>query len=138
VGTGLDVLLFALTLFLIWKQRCNRALHGLAAHSLVRDVLHVVLIGALLAAFVQTLNSYDGIPAPVLLLLMLLGVFSYVTSQTVFGRRVYSVVSNMVATRLSGINVHAVKQWIFGIMGVMCALAGAVVLKPVRPDETAS
>jgi D-xylose transport system permease protein len=63
---------------------------------------------------------------PVLLLLVLLGVFSYITSQTVFGRRIYSVGSNMEATRLSGINVQAVKLWIFGIMGVMCALAGLV------------
>ena len=126
IGTGLGVLLFALTLFLTWKQRRNRALHGLAAHSLVRDVARVLLIGAVLAGFVQTLNSYDGIPVPVLLLLVLLGGFSYVTSQTVFGRRVYSVGSNMEATRLSGINVQAVKLWIFGIMGVMCALAGVV------------
>jgi len=37
VGVGLGVLLFALTLFLTWKQRRNRALHGLAAHALVRD-----------------------------------------------------------------------------------------------------
>ncbi|WP_213941345.1 sugar ABC transporter permease [Pseudomonas sp. dw_612] len=126
IGTGLGILLFALTLFLTWKQRRNRALHGLAAHSLVRDVVRVLLIGAVLAGFVQTLNSYDGIPVPVLLLLILLGGFSYVTSQTVFGRRVYSVGSNMEATRLSGINVQAVKLWIFGIMGVMCALAGVV------------
>jgi D-xylose transport system permease protein len=126
IGTGLGVLLFALTLFLTWKQRRNRALHGLAAHSLARDVVRVLLIGAVLAGFVQTLNSYDGIPVPVLLLLVLLGGFSYVTSQTVFGRRVYSVGSNMEATRLSGINVQAVKLWIFGIMGVMCALAGVV------------
>lgn len=132
VGTGLGVLLFALTLFLTWKQRRNRALHGLAAHSLARDVVRVVLIGAVLAGFVYTLNSYDGIPVPVLLLLVLLGVFSYVTSQTVFGRRVYSVGSNMEATRLSGINVQAVKLWIFGIMGVMCALAGMVNTAPGR------
>jgi D-xylose transport system permease protein len=126
VGVGLGVLLFALTLFLTWKQRRNRALHGLAAHALVRDLLRVAMIGAVLAGFVTTLNSYDGIPVPVLLLLVLLGVFSYVTSQTVFGRRVYAVGSNMEATRLSGINVQAVKLWIFGIMGVMCALAGMV------------
>jgi D-xylose transport system permease protein len=125
-GVTLGVLLFALTLFLTWRQRHNRALHGLAAHSLVRDVLRVVAIGAVLAGFVYTLNSYDGIPVPVLLLLVLLGVFSYITSQTVFGRRIYSVGSNMEATRLSGINVQAVKLWIFGIMGVMCALAGLV------------
>ena len=117
VGIGLGVLLFALTLFLTWKQRRNRALHGLAAHSLLRDALRVVLIGAVLAGFVTTLNRYDGIPVPVLLLLALLGVFSYVTHQTVFGRRVYAVGSNMEATRLSGINVQAVKLWIFGIMG---------------------
>ncbi|MBX6493907.1 sugar ABC transporter permease [Pseudomonas syringae pv. tomato] len=125
VGTGLGVLLLALTLFLTWKQRRNRALHGLTAHSMVRDVLRVVLIGAVLGGFVYILNSYDGIPVPVLLL-VLLGVFSYVTSQTVFGRRVYAVGSNMEATRLSGINVQAVKLWIFGIMGVMCAFAGLV------------
>ncbi len=91
-------------------QRRNRALHGLAPHSLVRDLLRVALIGAVLAGFVQTLNSYDGISVPVMLLLVLLGVFSYVTSQTVFGRRIYSVGSNMEATRLSGINVQAVKR----------------------------
>ena len=32
----------------------------------------------------------------------------------------------MEATRLSGINVKAVKLWIFGIMGLMCALAGLI------------
>lgn len=32
----------------------------------------------------------------------------------------------MEATRLSGVNVQAVKLWIFSIMGVMCALAGLV------------
>jgi D-xylose transport system permease protein len=63
---------------------------------------------------------------PVLLLLALLGLFSYVTTQTVFGRRIYSVGSNMEATRLSGVNVQSVKLWVFGIMGVMCALAGLV------------
>lgn len=48
------------------------------------------------------------------------------TTQTVFGRRIYAVGSNMEATRLSGINVQAVKLWIFGIIGVMCALAGLI------------
>ncbi|MDB5755227.1 MAG: D-xylose transporter permease, partial [Massilia sp.] len=43
------------------------------------------------SAFVRTLNSYEGIPLPVLLVLALLGIFSYVATQTVFGRRVYAV-----------------------------------------------
>ena len=126
LGVALMVILFALTLVLTWRQRVNRVRHALPVPPLWRDAVKVLVIGAVLLAFVRTLNSYDGIPVPVLLLLALLGLFSYITTQTVFGRRIYSVGSNMEATRLSGVNVQAVKLWVFGIMGVMCALAGLV------------
>ncbi len=125
-GIALVIVLFVLALALTWRQRANRARHALPVPPLWRDAIKVALIGAVLLAFVRTLNSYDGIPVPVLLLLALLGLFSYVTTQTVFGRRIYSVGSNMEATRLSGVNVQSVKLWVFGIMGVMCALAGLV------------
>jgi len=126
VGVILMLILFALTLVLTWLRRTNRAQHGLPLPALWRDGVKVLIIGAVLLLFIRTLNSYDGVPVPVLLLLALLGLFSYVTTQTVFGRRIYSVGSNMEATRLSGVNVQAVKLWVFGIMGVMCALAGLV------------
>ncbi|RED03070.1 sugar ABC transporter permease [Ectopseudomonas oleovorans] len=126
VGSALGVLLFAVAVVLTWRQRSKRKTLGLTLAPLWRDVLRVVVIGVVLAAFIQTLNRYDGIPVPVLILLVLLGVFSYITSQTVFGRRIYAVGSNLEATRLSGINVQAIKLGIFGLMGVMCALAGLV------------
>jgi D-xylose transport system permease protein len=126
VGSVLGVLLFAVAVVLTWRQRSKRKTLGLALAPLWRDVLRVVVIGVVLVAFIQTLNRYDGIPVPVLILLVLLGVFSYITSQTVFGRRIYAVGSNLEATRLSGINVQAIKLGIFGLMGVMCALAGLV------------
>ncbi|MEM4988751.1 sugar ABC transporter permease [Collimonas sp. H4R21] len=126
LGIVLGIGLFALALALTWRQRRNRMQHALPVPPLWRDALRVLLIGLVLLGFVSTLNTYDGIPVPVLLLLALLGLFSYITTQTVFGRRIYSVGSNMEATRLSGVNVQAVKLWIFGIMGVMCALAGLV------------
>lgn len=126
LGLALAVALFALALVLTWRRRVNRQRHALPLPPMWRDAGKVVVIGLVLLAFVRTLNSYDGIPVPVLLLLALLGLFSYVSTQTVFGRRIYSVGSNMEATRLSGVNVQAVKLWVFGIMGLMCALAGLV------------
>ena len=126
VGSVLGVLLFGLAIVLTWRQRSKRKALGLVLAPLWRDVLRVAVIGVVLVAFIQTLNRYDGIPVPVLILLVLLGVFSYITSQTVFGRRIYAVGSNLEATRLSGINVQAIKLGIFGLMGVMCALAGLV------------
>ncbi|EAY71952.1 Ribose/xylose/arabinose/galactoside ABC-type transport system permease component [Burkholderia dolosa AU0158] len=67
-----------------------------------------------------------GIPVPVLLLLALLGVFSWIATQTVFGRRIYAVGSNLEATRLSGVDTDRVKLAIFALMGLMCAFAGIV------------
>lgn len=125
-GVVLGVLLFVLAVVLTWRQRVNLAHHGLPLAPLWRDGLKLAAIGLVIFEFVYTLNTYEGIPLPVLLLLVLLGVFSYVATQTVFGRRIYSVGSNMEATRLSGVNVKAVKMWIFGIMGLMCALAGLI------------
>jgi D-xylose transport system permease protein len=126
LGVALGLGLFAIAVFLAWSQRRSRAKHGLEQAPVWRDALKLAAIAAVIFAFVSTLNSYEGVPLPVLLLLALLGIFTYMTTQTVFGRRIYAVGSNMEATRLSGINVKAVKLWIFGIMGLMCALAGLV------------
>jgi D-xylose transport system permease protein len=125
-GVVLGLILLGVAVFLSWRQRRVHAQYGLPVAPLWRDGVRLLVVALVLLAFVRTLNDYEGIPLPVLLLLALLGIFSYVTTQTVFGRRIYAVGSNMEATRLSGVNVQAVKLWIFGIMGVMCALAGLV------------
>ncbi|MBQ5945950.1 sugar ABC transporter permease [Massilia sp. ST3] len=126
LGIALGVGLFVLAGVLAWRQRASQARHNLPVIALWRSVFRVALVGLVLAGLISTFNSYEGIPLPVLILLVLLGVFSYIARQTVFGRRIYAVGSNMEATRLSGINVKAVKLWIFGLMGLMCALAGLI------------
>jgi D-xylose transport system permease protein len=125
-GIALGVVLFAFALVLSLRRRAMLARHKLPVPAIWRDALRVVVIGLVLAGFVSTFNEYEGIPLPVLMLIVLLGVFSYIARETVFGRRIYAVGSNMEATRLSGINVRAVKLWVFGIMGLMCAIAGLV------------
>lgn len=126
LGVALGVLLLLVAGVLSWRQRASLAQHGLPLPAPWRDGVRLLVIGVVLFAFVRTLNGYEGIPLPVLLLLVLLGIFSYLATQTVFGRRVYAVGSNMEATRLSGVDVRAVKLWIFGLMGLMCALAGLI------------
>lgn len=126
LGIALGAGLFVLAAVLALRSRAALARHNLPVPAAWRGIVRVAVTGIVLAAFVSTLNGYEGIPYPVLVLLVLLGVFSYIAHQTVFGRRIYAVGSNMEATRLSGINVRAVKLWIFGIMGLMCALAGLI------------
>ena len=125
-GNALAVVLFALLVALTVRQRQNRLRYNLAVVPLWQDGVKIVAAGLVLVAFVTTLNQYGGIPVPVLLLLALLGIFTYIATQTVFGRRIYAVGSNLEATRLSGVNTNRVKLMIFALMGLMCALAGLV------------
>ncbi|MGN6809220.1 MAG: sugar ABC transporter permease [Trinickia sp.] len=125
-GIALAVVLFALLTLLTVRQRANRRRYDLALLPLWQDVAKVVGAGAILGVFVAVLDSYGGIPLPVLLVLVLLGVFSWIATQTVFGRRIYSVGSNLEATRLSGVDTNRVKLAVFALMGLMCAFAGIV------------
>ena len=123
-GNLLGLGMFALMAVLTFKTRAGRAQHGLAVPPLWQDAAKLAVIGAVIVGFVYTLNLYEGIPVPVLVTLIILGVFSFLAKQTVFGRRIYSVGSNLEATRLSGVNVRMVKMLVFGLMGLMCAFAG--------------
>ena len=126
VGDGLALVLFVLLAFLTFRQRQSKIKYQLAVVPFWQDIAKVVAAGLILVAFIATLDNYGGIPVPVLLLIMVLGVFTYIATQTVFGRRIYAVGSNMEATRLSGVNVNRVKMTIFSLMGLMAAFAGLV------------
>ncbi|HEY4092081.1 MAG TPA: sugar ABC transporter permease [Luteibacter sp.] len=108
------------------RRRMRRAKLGLQQAALWIDIVRVVVIGAAIFGFIRMLNDANGIPIPVMILLALLAVFTYVSTQTVFGRHIYAVGGNMEATRLSGVNVNRVKLVVFAIMGLMCAFAGII------------
>jgi len=108
------------------RRRVRRAKLGLQQGALWIDVARVLAIGVLIFGFVRILNDANGIPIPVMILLGLLAVFTYVSTQTVFGRHIYAVGGNMEATRLSGVNVARVKLVVFALMGLMCAFAGII------------
>ncbi len=124
LGNILGAVVFVLMAVLTFKTRAGRTQHGLAVAPLWQDATKLVVIAVMILGFVYTLNQYEGIPVPVLATLIILGVFSFMANKTVFGRRIYSIGSNVEATRLSGVNVRAIKMSVFGLMGLMCAFAG--------------
>jgi D-xylose transport system permease protein len=119
-------IIFLAMVALTVRRRLRRAKLGLMQGALWIDIARLVAIGAFIAGFVRMLNDANGIPIPVMILLGLLAVFTYVSTQTVFGRHIYAVGGNMEATRLSGVNVAGVKLVVFAVMGLMCAFAGII------------
>ncbi|UPG90912.1 sugar ABC transporter permease [Luteibacter aegosomaticola] len=119
-------LIFLAMVAITVRRRMRRTKLGLQQAALWIDVVRLVVIGAVIFGFIRMLNDANGIPIPVMILLALLAVFTYVSTQTVFGRHIYAVGGNMEATRLSGVNVARVKLVVFAIMGLMCAFAGII------------
>jgi D-xylose transport system permease protein len=124
MGNGLAMALFALVIFTALRTRAGRRKHDLPVPSIAMETGRLAVAALVIVGFVVTLNSYQGVPVPVLILLVILGLFTIIANKTVFGRRIYAVGSNMEATRLSGVNTAFVKMMVFGLMGLMCALAG--------------
>jgi len=124
LGNGCAILLFLVLLFMAFRTRRKRLQHSLRVPTPAMEAVKLVGIGILILGFVLVLNSYQGIPVPVLVLLFVLGIFTIIAKGTVFGRYIYAAGSNAEATRLSGVNVNLVKMFVFGLMGLMAALAG--------------
>jgi D-xylose transport system permease protein len=126
ISRWIGALIFLGMVALTARRRVRRAKLGLQQGALWIDIARVLAIGVLIFGFVRVLNDANGIPIPVMILIGLLAVFTYVSTQTVFGRHIYAVGGNMEATRLSGVNVARVKLVVFALMGLMCAFAGII------------
>jgi ribose/xylose/arabinose/galactoside ABC-type transport system permease subunit len=68
-------------------------------------------------------GSIGFIPAPVILMLLVYAVAHVVLTRTTFGRYVYAIGGNEEATRLSGVAVRFHKTAIYGVSGLMSAIA---------------
>jgi sugar transport system permease protein len=66
------------------------------------------------------------IPVPVVIMLITIVLFQFISTRTVFGRSVYSVGGNEEAARLSGIPINQTRLIIFAISGFLAALGGII------------
>jgi D-xylose transport system permease protein len=85
-------------------------------------------VGLILLAFGFTavLNGYEGIPLPVLLMLILAAALSIMGQHTPFGRSLYAIGGNREAAFYSGIDINKNIVWVFTLMGLLCGVAGIV------------
>jgi D-xylose transport system permease protein len=104
-----------------------------------RDVLAPTALAAAPAfAAVAVFNSYRGLPFSVALLMGLLGLFAYVTTQTRFGLYLYAIGANAEAARRAGIPVTPVRIAAFMLSGALVAIGGIVAaarVMGVSPDS---
>jgi putative multiple sugar transport system permease protein len=120
-------LLIAVVLLVVKvRGRAERIKHGMDNEPMVFFALKNLVFAAMIAAFSYLLSSYKGLPNVLIVMLLLMLVYDFVTSKTTIGRRIYALGGNEKAARLSGIKTERLTFYTFINMGVLAALAGLI------------
>ena len=69
-------------------------------------------------------GTIAGLPVPAVAMILVVILFSWLMSHTVYGKNIYAVGSNKAAARNIGVNVKEVECSVYVLIGVLSALAG--------------
>lgn len=125
-GLVLAIVAIAAVVWMTWKKRKSRLQYGFTVAPLSVDIAKVAAISTLIVLFVLTMNSYKGIPFPIIFVIALALIFTFIATKTTFGRHVYAIGGNSEAARLSGINIQRHTMMLFVFTGLLSAIAALV------------
>jgi putative multiple sugar transport system permease protein len=123
----LGAILSGLLVWFAWRSRQEQVKYGFKVPSMrnfwLRNAL--LILGVMFIAY--RLAGYKGLPIVAAIAFILIGVYMFMTTRTVIGRRIYAVGGNAKAAMLSGVNSKRMVFLTFVNMGVLAALGGMII-----------
>jgi putative multiple sugar transport system permease protein len=99
-------------------------------------VLKMIFIAGVVALVMWVLASYNGLSWTVVIVLVVVAIYHFITTETVLGRHIYAVGGNPEAAELSGVNVRRVTYLVFASMGLLSALSGILFASRLQSATT--
>ncbi|KGA96730.1 ABC transporter permease [Alkalihalobacillus alcalophilus ATCC 27647 = CGMCC 1.3604] len=106
------------------SNRKNKIKYDFEVVSKEIFIIYLVLVSSIMACITWILAGYNGFSWTVIIMLLVVIIYHFITTKTVLGRHIYAVGSNPEAAHLSGINVKKITLIVFGSMGLLSALSG--------------
>lgn len=119
----------------IRDRRQTQAYH-FQVPSMDMFILKLVFVSALVAVITWVLAGYQGLSWAAVVLLIVVAVYYFISSETVLGRHIYAVGGNPQAAELSGISVKRITYLVFGSMGMLCGISGILYAAWLRSATT--
>ena len=108
------------------KGMATKKKYGFAQNPLwqtvIKDGIFILLVWFVLIK----LGQYSGFPFVLVIMGCIVGIYHFITSQTVAGRQIYALGGNRKAAQHSGINTDRVFFWVYTNMGFLAGVAGIV------------
>ncbi len=99
-------------------------------------IFKLIFVSALVALITWVLAGYNGLSWTVVIVLIVVAVYHFITTSTVLGRHIYAVGGNPEAAELSGVNVKNITFVVFGSMGMLAALSGILFASRLQSATT--
>ncbi len=108
------------------NSRKNKKKYGFEVTANAVFIPQLICILVVINAFTYSLASYKGVPMVLIIVVVLVLIYSFITMKTIPGRHIYAFGGNAKAAQLSGVNTKKVMFWVYANMGVLAALAGVI------------
>ena len=99
-------------------------------------ILKLGFVSVLVALITWVLAGYNGLSWTVVVMLLVVGIYHFISTQTVLGRHVYAIGGNPEAAELSGVSVKRLTFIVFGSMGMLSALSGILFTSRLQSATT--
>ena len=109
------------------RKRRKRAQYGFSVAPVGAVISKIVFLTAIVGFVLLRFSQNNGMPFPMVVLVVVVLIYSYVADGTAFGRRVFAVGANRVAARLSGIDDRKVILTVFINSAMLSTFAGLLV-----------
>ncbi|MEG6614527.1 sugar ABC transporter permease [Pseudoclostridium thermosuccinogenes] len=123
----------------VWSQirtRANKKKYNFEVTSLGMFILKISFVSALIACITWILAGYNGLSWTVVVVLIVVALYHFISTKTVLGRHIYAVGGNPEAAKLSGINVKKITFIVFGSMSMLAALSGILYTSRLQSATT--
>jgi putative multiple sugar transport system permease protein len=130
--------LIAVIFFIVGEINGRKKKQAYNFEVLPRDmfILKLVFVSALVGYITWVLAGYRGISWTLVVVLLVVAIYNFVTARTVLGRHIYAVGGNPEAAELSGISVKKIVYVVFGSMGMLSALSGILFASRLQSATT--
>ncbi|MDF2591221.1 MAG: xylH [Clostridia bacterium] len=111
----------------IWSElnsRRDKLKYNFEVLSTLMFAIKLLFVSAVIAYITWTLSGYNGLSWTVIVVIIVVLIYNFVTNKTVLGRHIYAVGGNPDAAKLSGINVNRITLIVFSSMSMLAALSG--------------
>ena len=137
VGIGLG----AINGFLCIKLRIHPLIITLGTSAIFKGVGYIINQSRNIMGFPDSFRWFGqgyvwGIPVPVIVMIIVALIGSFILTKTYFGRQIFALGGNEEAARLAGVNINQMKVLLFIICGFISSITTVLLLSRVFAGQT--